>query len=62
MLGKSYPTWYNKDRSIRRMIEDEVVKLDRLRQATDRFVLRRSYALAILKWRGHTIAQETPNI
>jgi len=30
-------------------------ELAELRAATDRFVLRRSYALALLKWRGHTI-------
>lgn len=26
-----------------------------LRQTTDRFVMRRSVALALLKWRGHTL-------
>jgi len=26
-----------------------------LRTATDRFVTRRSYALALLKWHGHTL-------
>jgi hypothetical protein len=31
-------------------------ELDALREATDRFVMRRSIALALLKWRGHTIA------
>ena len=41
---------------------DEAAKLAYLRQITDRFVLRRSYALAILKWRGYTIAQSMPNI
>ncbi len=30
-------------------------ELARLRAVTDRFVLRRSYALALLKWRGHTL-------
>jgi len=29
--------------------------LDRLRTITDQFVLRRSYALALLKWRGYTL-------
>ena len=29
--------------------------LDELRDVTDRFVLRRSYALALLKWRGYTL-------
>ena len=31
------------------------VELDELRTATDRFAIRRSYALALLKWRGYTI-------
>ena len=30
-------------------------ELSRLRAATDRFVFRRSYALALLKWRGYTL-------
>lgn len=30
-------------------------ELARLRAATDRFVFRRSYALALLKWRGYTL-------
>ena len=30
-------------------------ELAELRTATDRFVTRRSYALALLKWRGHTL-------
>jgi hypothetical protein len=30
-------------------------ELDALRTATDRFVTRRSYALALLKWRGYTL-------
>ncbi|MGH2409945.1 MAG: hypothetical protein ACRDGS_06185 [Chloroflexota bacterium] len=34
---------------------DEQAELAALREATDRFVTRRSYALALLKWRGHTI-------
>ncbi len=33
----------------------ERAELARLREETDRFVLRRSYALALLKWRGHTV-------
>ncbi len=32
--------------------------LDTLRAATDRFVTRRSYALALLKWHGHTLPME----
>ena len=34
---------------------DEQQELADLRTATDRFVLRRSYALALLKWHGHTL-------
>lgn len=30
-------------------------ELETLRLATDRLVLRRSYALALLKWRGHAL-------
>ena len=37
------------------LTEAEREELARLRTATDRFVLRRSYALAFLKWRGHTL-------
>ena len=33
----------------------EQEELEALRVATDRFVTRRSYALALLKWHGHTI-------
>ena len=33
----------------------EQAELAGLREATDRFVIRRSYALALLKWRGYTI-------
>jgi hypothetical protein len=33
----------------------EQSELTDLREATDRFVTRRSYALASLKWRGYTI-------
>ena len=33
----------------------EGTELTGLREATDHFVSRRSYALALLKWRGHTI-------
>lgn len=33
----------------------EAAELAGLREATDRFVTRRSYALALLKWRGHTL-------
>jgi 5-methylcytosine-specific restriction endonuclease McrA len=33
-------------------------ELAALRAATDRLVTRRSYTLALLKWRGHTIATD----
>ena len=32
-------------------------ELQRLRETTDRYVLRRSFALALLKWRGHSLAR-----
>lgn len=38
--------------------EAEHVELDELRSSVDREVLRRSYALALLKWRGYTIPAE----
>ncbi len=41
--------------------ELEAAELARLRMITDRFVLRRSYALALLKWRGHTISDARQN-
>ena len=34
-------------------------ELTELRAAADRFVTRRSYAVALLKWRGHTIPTDT---
>ncbi len=34
-------------------------ELAELRAAVDRFVIRRSYALALLKWHGHTIPTDT---
>lgn len=33
----------------------ERAKLAELRETTDRSVIRRSYALALLKWRGHAV-------
>ena len=33
-------------------------ELEALRVVTDRFVTRRSYALALLKWHGHTIPSD----
>ncbi len=37
------------------LTEAELAELAALREATDRFVTRRSVALALLKWRGHTL-------
>lgn len=39
----------------RTLTEVEQDELTLLRAETDRFVLRRSYALALLKWRGYTV-------
>ncbi len=36
----------------------EEAELAALRAATDQYVTRRSYALALLKWRGHTLPAE----
>jgi hypothetical protein len=33
----------------------ERTELTELREVTDRFLIRRSYALALLKWRGYSI-------
>lgn len=35
--------------------EKERAILDKMRVAMDHFILRRSYALALLKWRGYTV-------
>ena len=35
--------------------EREQRELEGLRVATDRYIIRRSFALAVLKWRGHTL-------
>ena len=35
---------------------EEEAELTGLRNAVDRFVMRRSYAMALLKWRGHSLA------
>lgn len=43
-----------------RLSASEQAELPRLRATADQFALRRSYALALLKWRGHTLpAPET---
>ncbi len=36
----------------------EQKELDNLRAITDRFVFRRSYAFALLRWRGYTLSPE----
>lgn len=41
------------------LTDGEHRELTRLRTMVDRFVLRRSYALALLKWRGHAISSDT---
>ncbi len=42
------------------LTEAERAELTRLRMAADRLVLRRSYALALLKWRGYTLSGNLP--
>lgn len=37
------------------LTDEQRIELTALRAATDRYVTRRSYALALLKWRGHTL-------
>lgn len=39
------------------LTDAERAELARLRTATDHFVFRRSYALALLKWRGYTLSE-----
>ncbi len=38
---------------------EERAELEQLRDATDRYVIRKSFALAILKWRGYTVSGES---
>ena len=52
--------WQRHQRLLRKneagaLTEVEHEQLAHLRTEVDRFVLRRSYALAVLKWRGHTL-------
>jgi len=42
-----------------RLTDSEQRELATLRDLTDRFVFRRSYALALLKWRGHLIPPDS---
>ncbi len=41
------------------LTDKERSELGHLRTTTDRFVFRRSYALAMLKWRGHAVFPAT---
>ena len=41
--------------------EPERRELEHLRAETDRHVLRKSFALALLKWRGHTLSPTPPH-
>lgn len=43
---------HNQDGTLTRSEQSE---LEKLRTATDRFVFRRSYAMALLKWRGYAV-------
>ena len=54
------PQWRRHQRLLRKAQEGTMTEADQhelavLRTATDRYVIRRSYALALLKWRGHTL-------
>ncbi|HOU16071.1 MAG TPA: hypothetical protein PKZ84_23450 [Anaerolineae bacterium] len=41
------------------LTDAERAELEQLRRETDRYVLRKSFALAILKWRGYTLPGES---
>ena len=58
------PQWRRHQRLLRKGQEGplstaEHQELAKLRAAADRFVTRRSYALALLKWHGHAIPIDT---
>jgi hypothetical protein len=58
------PQWRRHQRLLRKGQEGslstaEHLEVAELRAAADRFVTRRSYALALLKWHGHTIPIDT---
>jgi hypothetical protein len=58
------PQWRRHQRLLRKGQEGslstaEHQELAELRAAADRFVTRRSYALALLKWHGYTIPADT---
>jgi hypothetical protein len=65
VVGESLPTQHGRrQRHLLRKAQAEALtvaeqtELAGLRHATDRYVIRRSYALALLKWRGHTLPVE----
>jgi hypothetical protein len=39
------------------LTDSERLELDNLRKDSDRFMLRKSQAVAILKWRGHNVSR-----
>jgi hypothetical protein len=39
------------------LIDSEKLELEQLRKDSDRFMLRKSQATAILKWRGHNVSR-----
>lgn len=39
------------------LTDSEKLELEQLRTDSDRFMLRKSQAAAILKWRGHNVAR-----
>lgn len=53
--------WRRHQRLLRKNAKSELTpkeqaELDQLRAETDQLVLRKSFALAILKWRGHSLS------
>lgn len=59
------PQQWRRHQRLLRKAENETLpvaeqeELEKLRTVTDQFVIRRSYALALLKWRGHTLPADT---
>jgi hypothetical protein len=60
----TFPARWRRHQRLLQKVQDgtltdvEQAELDELRSSVDREVLRRSYALALLKWRGYTIPAE----
>lgn len=57
----SEPQWHRHEELLEKnatgeLSRREVNELARLRDAVDRWVLRRSYAAALLKWRGYAVS------